>query len=218
MRMVESMLVAAVTRLDVDKVLALAVSEIQSGKDSIEIIEETRQGMTQVGHLYDQGKYFLADLMMSAEIFKDVISLVSDQTNAIAVIEPSATILFGTVKKDIHDIGKNLMISLLRFNGHKVIDLGVDVAPERFAEGCIEHRASIVCLSGLITQSYDSMRLTVQALEKMGLRPGVKVVIGGLVNEQVRQYTKADYWVKDCSEGVKLCSSLFNLKTHQEIS
>lgn len=212
--MVESMLVAAVTRLDVDKVLALAVSEIQSGKDSIEIIEETRQGMTQVGHLYDQGKYFLADLMMSAEIFKDVISLVSDQANAIAVIEPSATILFGTVKKDIHDIGKNLMISLLRFNGY----MGVDVAPERFAEGCIEHRASIVCLSGLITQSYDSMRLTVQALEKMGLRPGVKVVIGGLVNEQVRQYTKADYWVKDCSEGVKLCSSLFNLKTHQEIS
>lgn len=97
--MVESMLVAAVTRLDVDKVLSLVESEIAIGKGSIEIIEETRQGMTQVGHLYDQGKYFLADLMMSAEIFKDVISLVSNQANSLAAIEPSATILFGTVKK-----------------------------------------------------------------------------------------------------------------------
>lgn len=216
--MVESMLSAAVTRLDVDKVLSLAESEMKSGKDSILIIEETRQGMTQVGNLYDQGKYFLADLMMSAEIFKDVIGLVSDKADSLPVLNPSNTLLFGTVKKDIHDIGKNLMISLLRFNGFKVIDLGVDVAPEKFVEACLEHKASIVCLSGLITQSYDSMRLTVQALEKMGLRPGVKVIIGGLVNEQVRQFTKADYWVKDCSEGVKLCSSLFKTEAHQEIS
>jgi len=215
--MVESMLAAAVTRLDVDKVLFLAKTELENGKDSLEIIEETRQGMIQVGKLYEQGKYFLADLMMSAEIFKDVINLVSNQANYIPPINSAKTILFGTVKNDIHDIGKNLMISLLRFNGFYVVDLGVDVAPERFAQACLTHNATIVCLSGLLTQSYDSMRITVQALEKLGLRPRVKVIIGGLVNEQVRQYTKADYFVKECSEGVKLCSALCDLQKQQEI-
>lgn len=215
--MIESLLTAAMVRLDIDKVLVLAETEFNSGKDPVEIIEETRHGMTQVGHLYDQGKYFLADLMMSAEIFMDVIDLV-DQKLSASVVTKNTTILFGTVKNDIHDIGKNLTVSLLRFNGFNVVDLGVDISPQNFVDATIDNKAMLLCLSGLVTASYDSMRLTVQALEKNGLRPGVKVLIGGLVNEQVRQFVQADHWAKDCSLGVKLCTSLLETDANKAIS
>ncbi|MHB1405144.1 MAG: cobalamin B12-binding domain-containing protein [Desulfitobacteriaceae bacterium] len=174
--------------------------------------------MTQVGNLYDQGKYFLADLMMSAEIFKDVIDLVAVKVTTPSMPAQNTTILFGTVKNDIHDIGKNLTIGLLKFNGFNVIDLGVDVAPQDFVNAAIDYKASLLCLSGLVTASYNSMKQTIQALEQYGLRPGIKVVIGGLVNESVRQFVQADYWVKDCSLGVQLCSSLLEHEANIAIS
>ncbi len=216
--MVESLLTAAMVRLDVDKVLSLAESQFKHGKDALEIIEEIRSGMTQVGNLYDQGKYFLADLMMSAEIFKDVIDLVAGEVTVPAMPDNKSTILFGTVKNDIHDIGKNLTIGLLKFNGFHVIDLGVDVEPQDFVKAAIDNKASLLCLSGLVTASYNSMKQTVQALEQYGLRPGIKVVIGGLVNESVRQFVQADYWVKDCSIGVQLCASLLEHETNIAVS
>ncbi|MCL6477282.1 MAG: cobalamin-dependent protein [Peptococcaceae bacterium] len=215
--MIESMLTAAMVRLDADRVLTYAESELKNGKDPLQIIEETRQGMTQVGCLYDQGKYFLADLMMSAEIFKDVIELIAEELFT-TVAAKKTTILFGTVKNDIHDIGKNLTVALLRFNGFNVIDLGVDVSPQTFVNAVIDSKAPILCLSGLVTASYYSMKLTVQALEKNGLRQNVKVLIGGMVNEQVRQFVKADNWVRDCSLGVQLCNSLLAHETNKAIS
>ncbi len=104
----------------------------------------------------------MADLMMFAEIFKDVIDLVDKKLSA-SVVTNNTTILFGTVKNDIHDIGKNLTVGLLRFNGFNVVDLGVDISPQNFVDATIDNKAVLLCLSGLVTASYDSMRLTVQA-------------------------------------------------------
>ncbi|MHB8075858.1 cobalamin B12-binding domain-containing protein [Desulfosporosinus fructosivorans] len=194
----------AMGKLDEDTVLNLVRQGLKQGVDSLEMIEEARAGMEKVGELYDEGVYFLCDLMVGAEIFTDVINLVLKSTN----IEPVSIyppIIFGTVGGDIHDIGKNIMISVLKSKGCQIYDLGVDVPEAAFVEAVKKMGSPVLCLSGLITTAYESMKKIVDLLEKEGLRSQVSVVIGGLVNEAVKNYTGADYWVTDCAKGSELC-------------
>lgn len=194
----------AMGKLDEDTVLNLVRQGLEQGVDSFELIEEARAGMQKVGELYDEGKYFLCDLIVGAEIFTDAISLVLKS----ATIEPVSMfppLIFGTVRGDIHDIGKNIMISILKSKGCPVYDLGVDVPGALFVEAVKQTGSSVLCLSGLITGAYESMKKTVDLLEKEGLRSKVSVIIGGLVNEEVKNYTGADYWVTNCLRGSDLC-------------
>ena len=194
----------AMGKLDEDTVLNLVRQGLEHGVDTLELIEEARAGMEKVGELYDEGKYFLCDLMVGAEIFTEVINLVLKSTN----IEPVSIyppIIFGTVGGDIHDIGKNIMISVLKSKGCQIYDLGVDVPEAAFIKAVKETGSLVLCLSGLITTAYESMKKIVDLLEKEGLRSKVSVVIGGLVNEAVKNYTGADYWVTDCGKGSELC-------------
>lgn len=213
----ESILIAAMTCLDEDKVMCLVRLCLENGVPPLEIIEEIREGMSRVGQLYEQGKYFLSDLMMSAEIFKEVAELLKIRGS---IYEPimAPPIIIGTVKNDIHDIGKNIMVQLLQCKGFKVIDLGVDVPPGVFVRTVAENSSKVLCLSGLLTSSYESMRLTIQELEKNYLRDGIKIIIGGLVNEQVRQFVRADYWIKDSSAGLHLCHNILFSEEQAKIS
>lgn len=154
----------AMGKLDEDTVLNLVRQGLDQGVDSLEMIEEARAGMEKVGEFYDEGKYFLCDLMVGADIFTEVINLVLKSTN----IEPVSIfppIIFGTVGGDIHDIGKNIMISVLKSKGCRVHDLGVDVPETNFVEAVKETGSSVLCLSGLITTAYESMKKTVDLLE-----------------------------------------------------
>ncbi|TGE37475.1 cobalamin-binding protein [Desulfosporosinus fructosivorans] len=206
----------AMGKLDEDTVLNLVRLGLEQGVDSLEMIEEARAGMEKVGILYDEGVYFLCDLMVGADIFTEVINLVLKSTN----IEPVSIfppIIFGTVGGDIHDIGKNIMISVLKSKGCQVYDLGVDVPEVAFIEAIKETGSKVLCLSGLITTAYDSMKKTVDLLEKEGLRSKVSVVIGGLVNEAVKNYTGADYWVTDCGKGTDLCIRIMNEQSGKQM-
>lgn len=213
----ESMLIAAMSRLDEDKVMAMVEIGLENGVPPLEIIENVRQGMAMIGQLYEQGEYFLSDLMMSAEIFKCVTEFLKRKGS---IYEPitAPPIIIGTVKNDIHDIGKNIMVQLLQCKGFKVIDLGVDVSPGAFVQAVAENPTKVVCMSGLLTSSYESMRLTVQELSAKDLRDGIKILIGGLVNEQVRQFVRADYWIKDSTDGLYLCQSILLPKEQAMIS
>ena len=143
---------------------------------------------------------------MSAEIFKE----------AIAEIEPHlkpeegnsrGVIVLGTVKGDLHDIGKNIVAALLRCEGYEVRDLGVDVPPDKFISTIKETGASLLALSGLLTLAFDSMKETVDVLKKAGMRDEVKVIIGGgPVNEQVVEYSGADAFGSDAAQAVKLAN------------
>lgn len=115
------------------------------------------------------------------------------------------TVVFGTVHGDIHDIGKDIVVAMLRGAGFTVHDLGVDVSPQAFVAKVKETGATIVGMTGLITISYDSMKDTIDALSAAGSRNHVKVMIGGgMVNEKVREYTGADAWGKDVVNAVAL--------------
>ena len=208
----------AMGKLDEVTVLNLVRQGLEQGVNSLEMIEEARAGMEKVGELYDEGQYFLCDLMVGAEIFTDVINLVLKSTNIepISIFPP---IVFGTVGGDIHDIGKNIMISVLKSKGFRVYDLGVDVPEAAFVEAIKKTGSPVLCLSGLITIAYESMKKIVDLLEKEELRSKVSVVIGGLVNEAVKNYTGADYWVTDCAKGSDLCVRIMHVhRSKQEIA
>jgi methanogenic corrinoid protein MtbC1 len=197
--------------LEEEAVLKLVQKRINSGDDPLQIIEDCNEGMRQVGQRYEQGEFFVSGLIMSGEIFREVVELVQPLLQQQAKKRSSGTVLVGTVSGDIHDIGKNIAGMLLACHGFTVIDLGVDVPPTVFASKAIEIKPDIVGLSGLITASFDAMKSTVAALRARSQerRCSFTIVIGGgMIDEQVRRYVGADYWVNNAMDGVRLCQRL----------
>lgn len=204
--MKESLLAAAMAILDEDKVIALVKQKIEMGEQPLEIIEELKEGMYKVGKMYEKGKYFLGDLIVSGDLFMTATEFF--RTNGPLENDGSYQIVIGTVKDDIHDIGKNILIQHLLCSSFKVLDLGVDVSPETFVRAVKEYSPKILCLSGLLTLSHIPMKRTIEELIRNNLRNDIKIIIGGLVNEQVMKFAGADLWAKDSSEGVALCRNI----------
>ncbi len=199
-------LVKAFVELDEGGVLKLVEQRIGAGEEPLVILEDCRQGMTEVGKLFEQGEYFISELIMAGEIFKQAMQFLLPK---LAAGGPAARgrVVIGTVKGDIHDLGKNIVVTLLRAANYEVHDLGVDVPPERFVEVVKETDAKVLGMSGLLTISFDSMKRTVQALTEAGLRDKVKVMVGGgMTSADVCQYVGADAWGADAQAAVTLCN------------
>jgi methanogenic corrinoid protein MtbC1 len=190
--------------LEEAQVLDIVQKRLEAGDDPLAILSDCREGMALVGKRYEENEYYVSDLIMAGEIFKQATALVSTRFQ-VDEGEKRGVVVVGTVKGDIHDIGKDLVVSLLKANGYQVVDLGVDVPAVKFVEALKESGASVVGLSGLLTISFDSMKDTVDALQAAGLRAGVKVMVGGgPVTEQVRLYVGADAMGADAQAAVSL--------------
>lgn len=199
-------IVDAIANIKEDEALTIVRHRLELGEEPIALVEECRAGMAVVGERYQKGEYFLGELIMSGEIFKQAMSLIEPRLTGDVPTETIGKVVMGTVKGDIHSIGKDIATSLLRMSGFEVFDLGVDVAPEAFVEKVVETGAPILGMSGLITPSFESMKNTVTAINESGIRDSVKVIIGGgVVIEQVKWYVGADAFTRDGSEGVKIC-------------
>ena len=158
-------------------------------------------------------EYFLAGLIMGGEIFRQVMEMVQPSIEDQLSGNESGTILLGTVRGDIHDIGKNNLSMLLSCYGFSVIDLGVDVPPSEFLLQAIQTKPDFIGLSGLLTSSYDAMAETIKLIRMSGERQLTEtpIIIGGnQLNGQVCQYVGADYWVNDAMSGVRLCQELIH--------
>ena len=200
-----------VADLHENEVLALVESRIAEGQDPLSIIEDCQEGLRQVGERYEQQHYYLSGLIMAGEIFREVMELVHPQIEEKFRGNETGTILLGTVRGDIHDIGKNSLSMLLTCYGFSVIDLGVDVPPSDFLLQAVQVQPDIIGLSGLLTSSYDAMKETIDLLRMSGnaMATRIPIVIGGnQLNEQVCQYVGADYWVNDAMTGVRVCQRL----------
>jgi 5-methyltetrahydrofolate--homocysteine methyltransferase len=128
-------------------------------------------------------------------------------------IERHGKVLIGTVAGDIHDIGKNIVTFMLDVNGFDVLDLGVDVSPQKFVEAIQDFEPQVIGLSGFLTLAFDAMKETVEAIKAAGLRDGVKIMIGGgQVNEKIQEYTSADAYGKDAMAGVSLAKKWIGVK------
>ena len=198
----------AVSELDEDVVLSTLHAFVASGpteEEAQQVVLACQSGMAIIGDMFEQGEYFVGDLIFAGELL----------TNAINVLKPvlgsgSATttgsILLGTVAGDLHDIGKNIFKSMSEAAGFEVFDLGIDQPASVFVEKVKELKPVIVGMSGVLTLALESMKETVDALKEAGLRDSVKIIIGGnpVTNEACAQIG-ADAFTTNAAAGVKIC-------------
>ncbi|CEP66581.1 Cobalamin (vitamin B12)-binding domain [Moorella glycerini] len=184
---------------------------LSEGLNPQEIFAELQKGMTEVGERYQGGEYFLPEMLMAADIFKTASGLIQEKVK-VESGPKLARMVLGTVAGDIHDIGKNIVSLIFSSNGFEVIDIGVDVPPERFVAAVKEYRPQLVGLSCLLTVAFDAMKATVEVLERAGLRQDVKILIGGgSVTEETCQYVGADRYCPDAPAGVRIAKEVLGI-------
>ncbi len=202
----ERPIVQKLADLEEEAFLGLVRQELEAGVDPLTILESCRKGMVLVGKRFEENIYFISDLMMAGEMFKQATNILAPKMKLSGEANRGKVVM-GTVKGDIHDIGKDLVVGLLKAANYEVYDLGVDVAPERFVEVLKETKAPVLGLSALITTAFESMKDTVDALKEAGIRSQVKIMIGGgPINQDVVIYSGADDWGADAQEAVTLCN------------
>jgi len=200
-------LVKAISEMQEDEALRLVEAAIKKGDDLNNVLKDCQEAMNIVGQLYEKGEYFLPELIMSGEMLKKISDLVKPKlTNpTTGTGTKKGKVVLGTVRGDIHDIGKDIVGFMLDVNGFDVHDLGVDVPEAKFVEAVKAGKPQVVALSGFLTLAYDSMKSTVEALDKAGVRKGVKIMIGGgQITDMVKDYVKADAFGMDAVAAVRL--------------
>ena len=203
-------LVKALRDLDEKRFYSLVEEKIGEGVPAIEIVKACNRGMVEVGELFSSGQYFISQLIFSAEILKNVMKRLDPLLQGAAGVLSAGKVVIGTVKGDIHDIGKNIVVTLLRGSGFEVFDLGVNVTAEEFVAALKESGAAVLGLSALLNLTYPEMKNVVDEVGKAGLRDRVKIIIGGTpCNEQVRAFTGADFYAQDAVAGVNICKAVY---------
>lgn len=163
-------------------------------------------GAEEVGIKYENGEYFLADMLLAADAINDSMNLIKPKLGE-GDRQSQGKLLIGTPEGDLHDIGKTLIIALLQGQGFDVIDLGVDVPPEKFLGMAKKENPDIIGLSGLLTVSISKMTETVSLLKKEGIK--AKIILGGgVLSEESCEHIGGDVWTKDGWEGVKIIKEL----------
>ncbi len=201
-------LLEAVIELDEDKSYELVKKHLDQGVDPKKIIDVLRKGVEVIGDKFTKKEYFLTELVMAGEIFQQSAAILKPHLTVDSKKGNKGVVVAGTVKGDVHDIGKNIFITLLESAGYRVYDLGVDIAPELFVNKVKETNAKIVAYSGLLTVALDSMKKTTKALKKAGLRQGIKIIIGGLpVDELWMKEAGADAFTDNAFEGVNIVNN-----------
>ena len=188
--------------------LDIAEEALKSGEDPLRILNTCREAMVKVGERYETGEFFLSELLYSAQVFKLIGDILEPQLRAgLSQEETKGVIVFGTPKGDVHDLGKNIVITMMRAFGFTVHDLGVDVPPQKLVEEVQKQKAQILALSALITPAFQSMKEAIALLENNGLRDKTFVIIGGgVTTEFSRKEIGADAQTLDPTKAVRLCS------------
>ena len=198
----------AVVNFDIESIQKLCKTALEKGIPAYEIvIEGMAKGMDTVGQKYECGEFFLSELIMAGETMKEGMKVIEPYLKSEGV-KARGTIVIGTVQGDLHDIGKNIVATLLRASGFEVIDLGFDVSPQKFVEEVERSEANILGMSALLTTTMVNMDAAIKELKNKGLRDQVKVVIGGApIDQEFARKIGADAAAKDAVEGVGICKS-----------
>lgn len=203
----------AVVNLDVDSARATAEEAVRLGVNPVEAIENgLSKGIREIGDKFEAGEAFVMELVLAAEAMKAGIEVFRPLLAA-QRLERKATgiVVIGTVRGDIHDMGKNLVIVMLEAAGFDVKDLGVDVPPERFLEKVKEEKPHIIAMSSLLTTSAPEQKIVVDALEKNGIRRGLKVAVGGAaVTPKLAKEMGADGYSDNAVDSVAVFKQLMS--------
>jgi 5-methyltetrahydrofolate--homocysteine methyltransferase len=182
---------------------------LAEGIAPLTLVQDTMMpAMDEVGKKFEANEYFVPELLLAARAMKSSLELIRPLLAA-GGVEPTGRVAIGTVKGDLHDIGKNLVAAMLEGGGFEVIDLGVNVDPAKFVRAVKEKGAQIVALSALLTTTMPAMKTTIEALKQAGLREQVKVMVGGApVTENYAKEIGADGYSKNAAGAVELARGL----------
>ena len=198
-------LIIALVNLREKEVLEIVKERLRTGNDPRKILEDGRIAMEIVGKRFEEGYYFMPELIYSGEILREITEMVQPKITKADEIKRLGKFVIGTVAGDIHDLGKDIVTFMLDINGFEVYDLGVDVPPKKFIDKIEETKAELVGLSGFMTLSFEPMKETVEAIEAAGLRDKVKIMIGGgQVDDKIKKYSGADAYRPDAMAAVLL--------------
>jgi 5-methyltetrahydrofolate--homocysteine methyltransferase len=195
-------LATALSNLEEEKVLETVRSMLNKGIDPKDIINALREGMDKIGKMFERGEAFIADLDIAADIFKKAVEIIKPHLKVVE--RGKGRVVIGTVEGDIHDIGKNLVALMLEISGYEVIDLGVDVSADKFAEAIEKYNPDVIGMSALMTTTMLNQKKIIEELKKRGLRNRVKIIVGGApTTEAWAREIGADAWGSDCFDAVK---------------
>lgn len=194
---------------DVEKLKVLVKEALDSGTPASEILNEGLiKGMDIIGGKMETGEMFIPEVLHSAKAMGLVLKILKPMLAA-GEVSASGKVVIGTVKGDLHDIGKNLVIMMLESTGFEVHDLGISVTPEKFVAAIKENSPDLVCLSALLTTTTHMMKETIKAIDESGLRSGVKIMIGGApVTQSFADHIGADAYAPDAGAAVKVAKAL----------
>ena len=200
-------LIKAIVNMDNDEAIRIVNKRIASNEDPMSILDCSKEALTTIGELFETGEFFLAELVMGGQIFKEIADIVSPLLKS-EVAESEGRILIGTVQNDIHDLGKNIVVLMLEISGFDVLDIGVDQPAENFIKAIKEFDPQVIGLSGLLTVAFTSMQKIVAEIENAGLREGRKIMIGGSqMDDHVNKFVGADAFGTDAMKAVELSSN-----------
>jgi len=199
----------AILNGDAKTAVAVTKEALAEGADPLEIVTKHMvPAMDEVGQRFECEEYFVPELLLAARAMKGSLELIRPLLVERGA-EPAGRVAIGTVKGDLHDIGKNLVASMLEGGGFEVIDLGADVPPEKFVEAIKQRGANLVCLSALLTVTMPAMRTTIEAIRAAGVRDQVKVLIGGApVTKRYADEIGADGYGESATSAVALARQL----------
>jgi methylmalonyl-CoA mutase cobalamin-binding domain/chain len=199
----------SVVDLDIDQVAAQVHTALENGFPALQILSEgLAPGVRMVGERYERGEYYLTDLVLAGEVMKAGLVPLEPFLSQ-SDVSTAGMVVLATVKGDIHEIGKNLVATMLRSAGFQVIDLGVDVPAQRIVETARQKRADLVGLSVLLTPMVNELVNVLDGMQEAGLRPQVKVIIGGAcTTPELATKLGADGHGADAVAAVRLCEQL----------
>jgi len=197
---------------DVEAVKKAVNEKLGSGVDPITIIDLLNQTLNEVGEKYESGELFLSELMMVGYLASEITNLLEPHLIQ-AEMKARGKIVIGTVKGDIHDIGKNIVVMMLQSAGFEVVDLGIDVSTERFVEAVKDEEPDVLGMSALLTSTMNEMKSVTDSLEKSGLRSNVKVIVGGRpITGEFAGEIGADGYAEDAVKAVRVIKELIGIK------
>ena len=206
----EKSLAEALAAFDEDQVMKMIKKRLEAGETAVSLIHELQHGMGLVGERFEAGKYFLSELIMSADLFSRVMALLEPELKGQST-ETLGRIVIGTPKGDIHDIGKNIFCTVAKGAGFEVHDLGVDVSVDQFVTAVEDLRPQILGFSALITTTFEKMKSVVDKLIEKNLRDQIKVIVGGgVTTDMVQKYVGADAQTIDAIEGLNFCKGFLH--------
>ncbi len=196
----------AMEELDDEALLDAAKAIMEAGGAEAEIcMKACQDGLAEVGNRFESGEYFVGDLVFAGELMGNVMDLIKPAL-AGGGSKAVGRMILCTVKDDLHDIGKNIVRAMLEAGGMEVLDLGIDVPPERIIEEARKNDIRIIGLSGVLTLALDSMKAAVEAIKEAGMRDDVKIIVGGNpVTEEACGAIGADAWAVLPQETVRIC-------------